>query len=238
MRFAANSVGQTPNRRHIEWANFRIADMRAVHCGAPSRGTLTMIETGAHNVDFGADRFGFRDLAGINWNLGAPQLYEHALQRNEARVAAHGPLVADTGAHTGRSPKDKFVVRDANTEAKVWWDNNNAMTVEHFDALLADFLAHAKGKTFVRSGSLRRRRSSVAHTRARLHRICVAFALHPQSPDPSAGGGAHELRPRADDCGHAFVSRRPQAARGAKRDDHRLRLHAQDRADRRHELCG
>src|SRR3984885_13687689 len=105
-----------------------------------------MIENGAHNVDFGADRFGFRDLAGINWNLGAPQLYEHALQRNEARVAAHGALVADTGAHTGRSPKDKFVVRDANTEGVVWWDNNNAMSVEHFDVLLADFIAHAKGK--------------------------------------------------------------------------------------------
>jgi hypothetical protein len=106
-----------------------------------------MIENGAHNVDFGADRFGFRDLAAINWNLGAPQLYEHALQWNEARIAAHGPLVADTGAHTGRSPKDKFVVRDANTEATVWWENNNAMTVEHFDVLLADFLAHPNGKT-------------------------------------------------------------------------------------------
>jgi phosphoenolpyruvate carboxykinase (ATP) len=39
------------------------------------------------------------------------------------------------------------VVRDANTEGLVWWDNNNAMSVEHFDALLADFIAHAKGKT-------------------------------------------------------------------------------------------
>ena len=38
------------------------------------------------------------------------------------------------------------MVRDANTEGVVWWDNNNAMTVEHFDVLLADFLAHAKGK--------------------------------------------------------------------------------------------
>ena len=112
-----------------------------------SEGTLKMIDNGTHNVNFGADRFGFRDLAGIHWNLGAPQLYEHALQRNEAQIAAHGALVADTGMHTGRSPKDKFVVRDANTEALVWWDNNNAMTVEHFDALLADFIAHAKGKT-------------------------------------------------------------------------------------------
>ena len=38
-----------------------------------------MIENGVHNVDFGADRFGFRDFAAINWNLGTPQLYEHAL---------------------------------------------------------------------------------------------------------------------------------------------------------------
>src|SRR5208283_3616885 len=73
---------------------------------------LAMIETGSHNPNYGADRFGFRDLAGVHWNLGAPQLYEHALRSHEAHIAAHGPLVADTGVHTGRSPKDKFVVRD------------------------------------------------------------------------------------------------------------------------------
>ncbi len=69
------------------------------------------------------------------------------MQRNEAQIAAHGPLVADTVAHTGRSPKDKFVVRDAETEATVWWDNNNAMAREHFDVLLADFIDHAQAKT-------------------------------------------------------------------------------------------
>jgi phosphoenolpyruvate carboxykinase (ATP) len=106
-----------------------------------------MIENGARNADFGPDRFGFRDLAAINWNFGAPQLYEQALQRHEALIAAHGPLVADTGVHTGRSPKDKFIVRDARTESVVWWENNNAMKSEHFDVLLADFLAHAKGRT-------------------------------------------------------------------------------------------
>src|SRR5208337_4053285 len=95
----------------------------------------------------GADGFGFRDVAGVHWSLGAPQLYEHALQRHEARIAVHGPLVADTGVHTGRSPKDKFVVRDPNTDPIVWWDNNSPMSVEHFDILLADFLAYAKGKT-------------------------------------------------------------------------------------------
>ena len=197
-----------------------------------------MIESGAHNFDFGADRFGFRDLAAINWSLGAPQLYEHALQRNEARIAAHGALVADTGAHTGRSPKDKFVVRDDNTEASVWWDNNNAMTVEHFDTLVADFIAHAKGKTLFCSGSLRWRRRGVPAAHARLHRIRLAFAVHPQPPDPAAGGGSQRLCPGSDDRRSALVPRRPQAAWRAQRNDHRLRLQAQDRAHRRHELCG
>src|SRR5271170_7821959 len=105
-----------------------------------------MIETGEHNANFGAERFGFRDLAGVHWNLGAPQLYEFALQGHEARIAEHGPLVADTGVHTGRSPKDKFVVRDAETDGVVWWENNNAMSAENFDTLFADFLEHAKGK--------------------------------------------------------------------------------------------
>ena len=106
-----------------------------------------MLETGLRNLAYGADRFGFKLPSAVHWNLRAPQLYEHALQRHEAHIAEHGPLVADTGVHTGRSPKDKFVVRDANTGPIVWWDNNNAMSVAHFDALLADFLAHAEGKT-------------------------------------------------------------------------------------------
>src|SRR5271165_6776161 len=106
-----------------------------------------MIENGARNANFGAERFGFRDLAAVHWSLGAPQLYEQALQRHEAHIAANGPLVADTGVHTGRSPKDKFIVRDANTDPVIWWENNGAMSVEHFDVLLADFLAHAEGKT-------------------------------------------------------------------------------------------
>jgi phosphoenolpyruvate carboxykinase (ATP) len=105
-----------------------------------------MIETGEHNPQFGADRFGFRGLAGVHWNLDAPQLYEFALQGREAHIASHGALVADTGVHTGRSPKDKFIVRDAATDTIVWWDNNNAMSGEHFNQLLEDFREHVRGK--------------------------------------------------------------------------------------------
>src|SRR3974390_1357905 len=106
-----------------------------------------MIETGERNPNHGANEFGFRDLAAVHWSPGAPQLYEQALQRHEAHIAANGPLVADTGVHTGRSPKDKFVVRDKNTDPVVWWDNNTPLSSEHFEVLLADFLAHAKGRT-------------------------------------------------------------------------------------------
>jgi phosphoenolpyruvate carboxykinase (ATP) len=56
-------------------------------------------------------------------------------------LAEHGPLVVRTGKHTGRSAKDKFMVRDAETENTVWWDNVAAMTPEHFAALKADFQA-------------------------------------------------------------------------------------------------
>ncbi|WP_163540644.1 phosphoenolpyruvate carboxykinase (ATP), partial [Klebsiella pneumoniae] len=50
------------------------------------------------------------------------------------------------GQHTGRSPKDKFVVRDATTDKTVWWDNNGAITPDAFELLMKDMLAHAQGR--------------------------------------------------------------------------------------------
>jgi phosphoenolpyruvate carboxykinase (ATP) len=105
-----------------------------------------MIETGVWNTSVGAEAFGFRGLSAVHWNLPEAALYEAALARGEARVVETGALVAETGSHTGRSPKDKFVVRDAATESEVWWDNNGSMTREAFDVLLADMLAHAEGR--------------------------------------------------------------------------------------------
>ena len=106
-----------------------------------------MQETGVHNGAFGADKFGFKDIKVVNWNLGAPQLYEYALRNNEAVLTAEGALCAETGVHTGRSPKDKFTVRDASTENTVWWGGNQSITPDQFQTLYEDFLAHARGKT-------------------------------------------------------------------------------------------
>ena len=105
-----------------------------------------MKQTGIFNAEHGAETFGFEGLTGVHWNLHAPQLYAEAILRREAVIAKGGALVADTGVHTGRSPKDKFIVRDATTDGVVWWEGNGAMAPEHFDALLADFLVHARGR--------------------------------------------------------------------------------------------
>ncbi len=85
--------------------------------------------------------------ATIHANLGFEDLTQAALANGEGRRAKHGPLVVETGQHTGRSAKDKFIVRDAGTEDTVWWDNNASMTSAHFDALKADFLAALGQKT-------------------------------------------------------------------------------------------
>jgi phosphoenolpyruvate carboxykinase (ATP) len=83
---------------------------------------------------------GINTAAELHWNYGTPQLVEQALTRGEGTLAKDGPLVVATGKHTGRSAKDKFIVRDGETENTIWWDNNVSMTPEHFAALKADFL--------------------------------------------------------------------------------------------------
>ncbi|KAB1076122.1 phosphoenolpyruvate carboxykinase [Methylobacterium planeticum] len=105
-----------------------------------------MSNIGQYNAGHGADAIGLRNLKAVHWNLEAPRLYEESLARREGRLARGGALVATTGSHTGRSPKDKFVVRDAATENEIWWENNGAITPDQFDTLLSDFLAHAEGK--------------------------------------------------------------------------------------------
>ena len=80
-----------------------------------------MNETGVRNGAHGADKFGLKDLKAVHWNLTEPALYDYAIGRGEANVVQGGALCAETGVHTGRSPKDKFIVCDAGTEKTVWW---------------------------------------------------------------------------------------------------------------------
>ena len=104
-----------------------------------------MKQEGTFNPQAGLETTRLADLGTAFWNLSEPQLYEHAIRKGEAELAHGGALLVETGQHTGRSPKDKFIVRDETTENSVWWDNSGAMSPEHFEVLYADFIAHAKG---------------------------------------------------------------------------------------------
>ncbi len=85
---------------------------------------------------------GIETSAEIKWNWLTAPLVEDAVRNGEGLLAKDGPLVVETGKHTGRSAKDKFIVRDAETEDAVWWgDVNQAMTPAHFATLKADFLS-------------------------------------------------------------------------------------------------
>ncbi len=91
---------------------------------------------------------GITGLGNVYYNLLEPALIEAAVQRGEGRVGLGGTFLVSTGAHTGRSPKDKHVVRTPKVEDSIWWENNRAMDPEAFDRLHQDMLAHMKGKDY------------------------------------------------------------------------------------------
>jgi phosphoenolpyruvate carboxykinase (ATP) len=94
------------------------------------------------NPHIGLEGQGIETRADLHWNLVTARLVEAAVARGEGKLSADGPLVVETGQHTGRSAQDKFIVRDAETEHSVWWGKSNkGMSPEHFAVLKADFLS-------------------------------------------------------------------------------------------------
>jgi phosphoenolpyruvate carboxykinase (ATP) len=90
---------------------------------------------------FNLDKQGLHTNAVVHWNMLTAPLVEAAIARGEGALAESGPLVVQTGQHTGRSAKDKFIVRDAETENTVWWGKTNVgMEPAQFAALKEDFL--------------------------------------------------------------------------------------------------
>ncbi|MCH7412124.1 phosphoenolpyruvate carboxykinase (ATP) [Belliella sp. R4-6] len=93
-------------------------------------------------------RLGVQTTANVMWNLTPAELVEQALFNKEAVLTDNGALMADTGAFTGRSPKDRFIVKDSNTTESVWWgDINIAFEEEKFNNLyskMIDFLSDKK----------------------------------------------------------------------------------------------
>ena len=94
----------------------------------------------------GLEREGI-EATSVKWNLSPAALYEEAIRREEGLLAANGPLACRTGQHTGRSPNDKFVVREPSSEAQIAWGHvNRPMAPSQFDALHHEMISSLKGK--------------------------------------------------------------------------------------------
>ncbi len=91
---------------------------------------------------------GISGLGEVYYNLMEPDLVAKAVCRGEGELGQGGAILVSTGKFTGRSPKDKHIVRTDSIADDIWWENNAAMTTEGFDALHADMLNHMKGRDY------------------------------------------------------------------------------------------
>ncbi len=95
----------------------------------------------------GLESVGLKNTGRQWWNLSPSSLVEHALIKGQGQLADNGALLVSTGKFTGRSPKDKYVVKDVNTENTIWWgDVNHPIEVEHYEKILAKMQSYLQGR--------------------------------------------------------------------------------------------
>lgn len=106
-----------------------------------------MSEQGLKSPNANLEILGIKNYTVAYWNLSPEQLVQHTLERGLGKLTDTGALAVNTGKFTGRSPKDKFTVKDAITEHSVdWGDVNIPISPEHFDKILEDLTAYFTGK--------------------------------------------------------------------------------------------
>ena len=106
-----------------------------------------MQQYGPHVSRHGLESHGIRNLNVAYWNLATPALYEEAIHRHEGLIAKGGAMVVRTGHHTGRSPKDKFIVEEASSRDNIWWGEvNRPISEAQFTNLHRRLLAYLQGR--------------------------------------------------------------------------------------------
>src|SRR5919202_1517004 len=91
--------------------------------------------------------YGFEPAGDVIVNPTTAQLYAHALVSGDGVLAEGGPLCVDTGRYTGRSPKDKFVVREPGSEERIWWSKvNQPLDEERFEGLRGKVTSFLEGQ--------------------------------------------------------------------------------------------
>jgi phosphoenolpyruvate carboxykinase (ATP) len=106
------------------------------------------MDQGTVNPQMKLEDQGITGLGSVYYNSSAAALHDAAVAAGEGVTGKGGSLLVTTGKHTGRSPKDKFVVRTPSVEDTIWWDNNAPMAPADFDVLYADMIAHMQGGTY------------------------------------------------------------------------------------------
>ena len=182
---------------------------------------------------------GIRATGRVVRNPTTSLLVEHAIARGEARIAEGGPLVVDTGLHTGRSPKDKFVVREPGSEDRIWWDGNKPFSEDGFDraARQGRRVPRTRGDP-LRRRRVRRRGHRSPNCRPGRDHAPVSRAVREDDvhrPDRCGGGGVRAAGARA---ARARARGEPGSRRNAHRHLRRAASVAHRGADRRHVLRG
>jgi phosphoenolpyruvate carboxykinase (ATP) len=123
--------------------------MRPVSGGKSRRGAervpMAIIEDVRQQVDL--EGHGITPGGRVHYNPTTALLYTHALERRDGRLAEGGPLVVDTGEHTGRSPNDKFIVREPGSEDRIWWSKvNKDLDEDDFEGLREKVVSYLEGR--------------------------------------------------------------------------------------------
>jgi phosphoenolpyruvate carboxykinase (ATP) len=106
---------------------------------------MAIIEDVGRQIDL--DEHGITPEGRVHHQPTTALLYSHALERSDGQLAEGGSLVVDTGVHTGRSPNDKFVVREPGSEDRIWWGKvNQDLGVADFEGLREKVVSHLEGR--------------------------------------------------------------------------------------------
>ena len=155
-------------------------------------------------------------------NLSVAALYEKAIERSEGMLAAAGPLVVRTGKHTGRSPKDKYIVDEPDSHDGVWWGGfNQPISEEATRRSEQRFIDHIEQPRGLRPGRFVGADPTLPPLRARVYTetawasiFCDNLFIRPHR------GRAGRLRAQLHDHRCAQLQGRPGARRHAQRDGH------------------
>lgn len=95
----------------------------------------------------GPEAHGLGSAKQVHWTLTSPALVEHVIRRGEGVLAHFGSLVVRTGEHTGRSANDKLIVRQPDSEGRIWWGKvNHPIDEVHFEAVYRDLMNYLPGR--------------------------------------------------------------------------------------------